>query len=93
MIRMNRELQCKVLEDAKRNIVAGKGLYKSVMENKEFLALDEDEQNATCGMLMANFGWSMKDVVDMCIEEQKPNIQINLDGELIAQSMFREMNR
>lgn len=88
---MNNELQYKVFEDAKRNIVDGKGFYKSVFKNKEFLALDEDEQNATCGMLMANFGWSMKDVIDMCLEEQKPNINISVYGEKLAQWMYGEM--
>ncbi|MCM3616692.1 hypothetical protein M3936_03755 [Sutcliffiella horikoshii] len=86
---MNNELQYKVLENTKRNIADGKGFYKSVLNNKEFLALDEEEQNMICAVLMTDMGWSFKELIDMCIEEQKPLIEIKVDGEKIAEHVLR----
>ncbi|MGD6781342.1 hypothetical protein ACQCT3_18070 [Sutcliffiella horikoshii] len=63
----------KVLNHANRSMTEeGRGFYESVF-TEDYGKLDIDDQNMVIGVLLGDYGWDIKDLVDMCLEERLDN--------------------
>jgi hypothetical protein len=62
----------KVINNAMYNISELKrNFYESVFITPEYEALDEIDKDAVIGILLANYGLSIKEFIDICVAEKK----------------------
>lgn len=59
----------KVINHAFRNI-KDEGFYKAIFTD-EYFALDEDDQNMVIGVIQGDYGLTIYDLINNCIEEKE----------------------
>lgn len=59
----------KVINQCFRNIKT-EGFYNAILTNVDFQALEEDEQNLVLGVIMGDYGLSMREFIDECVAER-----------------------
>lgn len=57
-----------VVNEAFRSIKS-KGFYNAIFTDK-YEALEEDDKNMVVGIILGDYGLSMKELIDTCIEEK-----------------------